>query len=278
MFRCILLSLTFISISAIADNSLFTIGTQNDDDAKSRISEILGDLKDAGSGELLTEEANLRADKIKTHAYHFGHAEGLYYQHNKNQSVLNKNATRLYQVADFSKFIVDGKLLLPTALKSSRVYEQLSETEARTVNLSITLDKPGEIVVAPPTWRDYLTRSVDKPYLPDQVLMPRDEAERYVFESAFTSGWKAGAEQANLIFDLDYRRLEQDLKGHYLFRQLAVQNVFRLPKIEQVSRNVVVSGDGRTMHVDDVIYRINAPEGFEDIDSWIPVFTQGETQ
>lgn len=246
------------------------LNTQGSDAREKILNEVL-----AGASEQSAQAkgSSLRYDAVGQQAYHWGLSEGLFYQHGVNQDTLVKNTTLLNRIADFSKFIVDGKLLLPTAMEAKRIYEQISSNEARTVNVSYTLHRPAQIVSSPPTWREYLFRTVEQPIKPDSVLLPRDKQEKSIFTHQFQAGWEAGTRQANMILDNDFRMLERDLNGHYVFRQLAVQNIVRLPSINKIDNNVVVSSDGRTINVDDVIYRISVPEGFENIGKWEPIFT-----
>lgn len=224
------------------------------------------------SGETRTE----REEHLVKHAYLLGVSMGLHHQHNSHQSLLNEHSELISRIVSFNKFIVDGKILLPTVLMATKVYEQISKTKGRRTGLSVTLDKSAEIVPRPPTWRDYLYRSIGTQLKPDVLLLPRDKDEGRVFESEFRRGWDTGVEQAKKMLDHDFARLEQAIDGHYEFRHLAAQNLVLLPVLGTQNNYVVKSTDGRTLYSNDVIFSIDSPERFESENAWRPVFMNGE--
>lgn len=218
------------------------------------------------------EQPDLRLDTLALVAYDWGLNEGLYFFHTRNQGRLEEHTTLLDLVADFSPFVINGKLLLPMVSKAQRAYEQISDNQARTFSVSYTLEAPAQLVSAPPSWRNYLFRPLAKPDQPSALLFPRNAQEKQLFEYEFERGWNDGKAQAELVLEQDYHRLETVLEQHWNFRELALQNIVRLPTLSQTHYSTVTSADGKTINVNDVIYQIDSPSHWEAVEQWQPIF------
>lgn len=222
--------------------------------------------------------AELRLDALRVSAFSWGTQEGMYWRYQIIQRQLEKNSLRLHMIADFNRFLVDGKMLMPVISKSERMFEQNSDSNVRTVSVSYTLEKPARLVSQPPTWRDYLIRAVDPPVKPHDALFPRTKVEQVVWADALDRGWESGVEQANEIFDIDLRRMHADLDGMYRFRTLFAQNIVTLPVYKNSRYNVVKVEDGKTIHLNDVVYEITEQSEFSDSAKWEPFFTTPEEE
>jgi defect-in-organelle-trafficking protein DotC len=228
-------------------------------------------LKQA-SDDNASDGSSLRLQSLANIAYDWGLNEGLYFYHSRHQASLNERAILLNNIADFSPFIINGKLLLPSVSKTQRSYEQVSDFEARSFSVSYTLVKPAKIVKSPPSWRDYLLRPLHAPEKPNALLFPRNSKEKHVFEYEFTRGWQQGKVQSELILEQDYAKLERDLAQHWNFRELALQNIVRLPTLHTSNDASAISRDGRTLNVNDVIYRIDTQSQWKSLEEWQPIF------
>lgn len=223
--------------------------------------------------------AELRLDALKVSAFSWGTQEGMFWRYQKIQRSLESNSLQLHTIADFNKFLVDGKMLMPVISKSERMFLQETSSKVRTVSVAYNLEKPAKLVAQPPTWRDYLVRVVDEPVKPHDALFPRTELEQVVWRDALDRGWAAGVEQANDIFDIDLRRLHSDLDGMYRFRTLLVQNIVSLPEYKDSRYAVMKVEDGKTIHLNDVVYEITEQSEFSDTKKWEPFFNEpGEKQ
>ncbi len=220
--------------------------------------------------------AELRLDAIRVSAFSWGAQEGMFWRYAIIKKHLDKSSLWLHSIADFNRFLVDGKMLMPVISKSERMFEQNSDSNVRTVSVSYTLEKPARLVSQPPTWRDYLIRSIDKPVKPHDALFPRSEVERVVWIDALNRGWKSGIEQANQIYDVDLRRMHADLDGMYRFRSLFVQNIVTLPSYKNSRYDVVKVEDGNSIHLNDVVYEITKQSEFSETTRWEPIFSAPE--
>lgn len=222
--------------------------------------------------------AELRLDALRVSAFSWGTQEGMYWRYQIIQKQLERNSLWLHTIADFNRFLVDGKMLMPVVSKSERMFEQNSDSNVRTVSVSYTLEKPARLVSQPPNWRDYLIRAVDPPVKPHDALFPRTKVEQVVWADSLDRGWASGVDQANEIFDIDLRRMHADLDGMYRFRTLFAQNIVTLPVYKNSRYNVVKVEDGKTIHLNDVVYEITAQSEFADTAKWEPFFTSPEAK
>jgi defect-in-organelle-trafficking protein DotC len=214
----------------------------------------------------------IRLQTLKQAAFSWGVQEGLYWRYNKVVESLDKQSLELHTVFSFNKFIVDGKMLLPSIIKAERIFEQTTEDTARTVNVSFTLDKPARLVPQTPTWRDYLLRTIDAPQKPHDVIFPRTIEESSVWIENLDKGWEEGVKQADDIFEIDLRRLQRDIEGMYRFRKLLAMGVVTMPKISSSKYSVVKLDNGRTLNLNDVVYSITTQSDFETTEKWEPFF------
>lgn len=218
----------------------------------------------------------VRLKTLRQAAFSWGVQEGLYWRYNKIVDLMNNQSIDLHRVFSFNKFIVDGKMLMPSIIEASRVFEQTSQSQVRTVNISYTLDKPARLVPAPPTWRDYLVRRIDKPQKPHDVIFPRTSDESKVWAKAVNDGWESGVKQADDIFHLDLRKMQKEIEGMYRFRKLLAMGVVTMPKFSSSQYSVIALDNGKTININDVIYSITTQSDFTETDKWEPFFrTEG---
>lgn len=217
----------------------------------------------------------LRLDALKVSAFRWGSQEGMYWRYQIILNMLEANSLELHTAADFNKFLVDGKMLVPVISKSERMFQQNNDSSVRTVSVAYTLEKPARLVPQAPTWRDYLIRAVDTPVKPHDALFPRTEIEKVVWADALNRGWRSGVEQADAIFDIDLRRMHADIDGMFRFRILFAQNIVTLPIYKNSRYNVVKVEDGKTIHLNDIVYEITDQSEFSDTKEWEPFFREG---
>jgi defect-in-organelle-trafficking protein DotC len=242
-----------------------------------KLSQLLA-LKDTVVGDL-TQTApmsQLRLTSIKQVAYQWSVQAGMFDRYQQIQLMLESHAGQLDTIFSFDKFLIDGKILLPTILQTERIFEQNSDTQVRTINVSYTLDKPSRLVPGPPSWRQYLTRPVEEVIRPHQVMFPRSAEETRVWETELTRGWAAGTQQADDIFAMDFLRLQTDIEGMYRYRKLLTQHIVTLPAIKASHYSVQRTADGKTIHLNDVVYTLDKEAEFTSIDDWTPILRSAQ--
>jgi defect in organelle trafficking protein DotC len=237
-----------------------------------RLKELHGTTEKIGYDKDDQGVKQIRLQTLKQAAFSWGVQEGLSWRYENIVAALDKQSLELHTVFSFNKFIVDGKMLLPSIIKAERIFEQKASDTARTVNVSFTLDKPARLVPQTPTWRDYLIRRIDEPQKPHDVIFPRTPEEAKVWAENLDKGWKEGVKQADDVFEIDLRRLQRDIEGMYRFRKLLAMGIVTMPKIASSKYSVVKLDNGRTMNLNDVVYSITTQSDFTETEKWEPFF------
>ncbi len=231
------------------------------------------DQKESSTGFASEGDAEIKQIRMKTlkqAAFSWGVQEGMFWRYQQIMDLMNRQPIVMSTVFEFNTFLVDGKMLCPVVIEAERIYEQTNDKTVRTVTASLTLEKNARLVPQAPTWRDYLTRTIDKPVEPDAVLFPRDDEEKSAWRNALNKGWEAGVLQADNTYEHDLRILQKDIEGMYRFRKLLAQGIVSLPTLQ--SSNMSFVKEGKTVNLNDVIYSITVESDFTDTNDWQPFF------
>ncbi|KZX57825.1 hypothetical protein A3709_19570 [Halioglobus sp. HI00S01] len=282
LLRSAIFWLAVVPTSVAGQESFSSLPTVTNEPAR------LGELKDIGSQAARNTDDESDPDDLKAQlsrnnvvrqaAYSYGAQEGLYWRYGQILEIFERDATSMDVWFDFSKFLIDGKMLMPVVAVTEQIYEQQSERASRTVGVSYHLKKPARLVPTAPNWRDYITPYVDEPVMPSRVLLPQNDQEAEVWEDAVSEGWAAGLEQADDIAKYEIRRLTSVIEGMYLFRMLVAQGIVSMPVVQSNRYDILRMEDGQKMHVDDVITTISEDAFFRPGESWNPVTTGAESR
>lgn len=264
----------FISSTTYADDEVF-VPNVPEKELPARLKELHSITESVDYDKDEQGVQQIRLQTLKQAAFSWGVQEGLYWRYQNIVDSLEQQSLELHTVFSFNKFLVDGKMLMPSIIEADRIFEQTTDSTVRTVNVSYTLDKPARLVPQPPTWRDYLIRPIDKPQKPHDVIFPRTKEEERVWVENLNKGWEEGVSQANDIFEIDLRRLQKDIEGMYRFRKLLAMSVVTMPKISSSKYSVIKLDNGKTLNINDVVYSITAQSDFTETDKWEPFFRLG---
>lgn len=220
--------------------------------------------------------ARMRIKAISIDAYSWGLQEGMYFRTTVIQNLLEKHSGLIHKMISLGKFIVDGKMLMPTVIESKRLYVKNSDVSSTEINMAYTLDKMPRIVSQVPTWRDYLKRSVSLPESPLEHALPKNKEEQLAWDMEFRRGWSGGTKQADLIYSNDLSRMHSDIAGLYRYRYLLSQNIVLLPTISNEKTGVVILDSGKTIYLNNVEHSIEMDSIFNNVNEWKPVFYQGD--
>lgn len=112
--------------------------------------------------------------------------------------------------------------------------------------------KTGRPVV--PTWRDYLIISFDEVKMPYESLLPKNDAEKALWNYWVQKGWAMGKEQADAIYQDRWATLNRDFIGMLNVRQANSEGRLSKPKVAGL--NMGVTGGGSEMRVNDRVLKI----------------------
>ena len=217
------------------------------------------------------EAKAMRLKTVAIEAYTWGIREGSYYRMLEIQDNLDSLSYLLDKGYNFSKFVIDGRMLMPTALRAERIQVNSNDKESREALTSITLDKSPKIISQVPTWRNFLKRIAKPPVQPIRQSHPKNNEEIQLWDSEFKRGWVRGVKQADDTFQFDSNKLKTYFEGLYEFRFLLAQNVVYPPKLSKNETPVLLLDSGRTINLNDVKYRITLDAGFNKVEDWKPI-------
>ena len=215
---------------------------------------------------------DVRAEALKETALRYGARAGLYARTREINRLLDRQARRLDPVFLFAPLMLHGNVLPPVVQYGvDAVKLDPDQQQLRIVDALYVLVSPARLALAPPDWRSYLYLPVDRPEPPDESLLPDRgvAAEVALWEDYVARGWRAGVQQANRGFEVQLNRLERDLKGMALYRELLAKDMVTAP---QLGRQVLgVTGDAATLAINDRILRIEVnPRFVRDNPRWKP--------
>lgn len=215
---------------------------------------------------------DLRAEALKETALRYGARAGLYARTREINRLLDRQARRLDPIFLFAPLMLHGNVLPPVVRYGfDAVRLDPGQQQLRIVDALYVLVSPARLALAPPDWRSYLYLPVERPEPPDESLLPDRgvAAEVALWEDYVARGWRAGVQQANRGFEVQLNRLERDLKGMALYRELLAKDMVTAP---QLSRQFLgVTGDTATMAINDRILRIEVnPRFVRDNPRWKP--------
>lgn len=232
------------------------------------IAAVKEDLKNAsGTNEGEAAIGALRAQALRETALSLGARGGLAERALQINSTLLNYEPLLDRVFQFNGMLLDDNILPPVLIQAKNTLNISGGDSIRVADRNYKILSQAKFITAAPTWREYLLMSYDLPQLPDRSLLPRNKPERIMWENDLEEGWKAGLQQAELIFMENINRLVRDYKGMILYRNLLAQHIVSEPYVATLDMGI--TGNGDDMTVNDRLLRITAfPQLQADSSSW----------
>lgn len=211
--------------------------------------------------------APIRTQGLRETALSVGARGGLAWRAREINLVLLQNESMLYRLFNFNAMLLDKNVLPPILIEGRNTLNLAGPDVIRLADRTFQILQQAKFVTAPPTWREYLWLSYGVPEIPDKSLLPRTREERFVWKKYTLEGWKAGLQQAELIYKENLGRLKRDYEGMIRYRTLLAQNMVSPPFVGELDMGVTGGGSDLTVH--DRILRITAfPALQADSRSW----------
>lgn len=247
-----------------------------DDDAPAARSDDQGALRleDVKSGRSLRGPAPvepLRAEALKESALAYGARAGWYARTREINRMLDREAGRLDALFPFGPLLLAHGVIPPVLQTARDTVRKHSNTQLRFADAIYHLVTPARLAVAPPDWRTYLYAPAVKPEPPDETLQPdrAKAAEVALWEHAVERGWHHGVRQANHAFEVQLNRLERDLRGMVLYRELLAKGMVTAPRLTEQWQGITQQGP--TLRINDRVLEIQRNAGFvADNQRWKP--------
>lgn len=216
----------------------------------------LNSLQKLSSSKSKSRMGAIRVQALRDTALSVGARGGLAWRAAQMNNILLQHENMLHRLFNFNAMLLD-KNVLPPVLTQGRNTLTLGGTDTiRIADRTFVIVNQAKFVTAPPSWRDYLWLSYKAPEAPDRTLLPRNREERMVWKKYIEEGWRAGIQQAELIFKENIARLKRDYQGMVLYRTLLAQNIVSPPFVAELDMGV--TGGGENLTVNDRVLRITA--------------------
>lgn len=225
------------------------------------------------------EVSPFRIDAIKETAMALGAQGALSARGKQVNAMLEKSHEHMDAVFNFEALILEDGVLPPVILKGTRTFNLDDNETIRIADETYTIVKQARFVTAPPTWRNYLWLSYEKPEAPDYTMLPKEdrEAEVKAWQDGLNAGWEQGLHQADLIFAENLARLKRDYEGMVLYRKLLDQKMISAPFVAK--SDLGVTGGGKKMTINDRVKRIaQQPSLNSTSKEWAPAVARPFTQ
>jgi defect-in-organelle-trafficking protein DotC len=217
---------------------------------------------------------DIRKQAQKEAALSYGARGGLAKRNYQIMERMKGFETVLDRVFDFRALLIkapSGLLIEPPIIKESRDAVVVTDAgdEAAVADKVFDINKKAKIVTAPRDWRQYLVQTWAQVPPPPRVLWPKNAKEQAEWDTWVSTGWKAGTEQADQIFEANVNQLTADYNGMVRYKMLLAQDMISAPFTMHEDRGV--TGNNGQMRVGDSAIKITGPSQFMTrADLWKP--------
>lgn len=234
-------------------------------------------LEDVKSGRSLSDDAinPIRAEALKETALAYGARAGLYARAREINRLLDEEAGMLDRNFPFAPLILAHNVLPPVIQTGRDTVRQHHDAQLQFADAVYAIVRPARLAVAPPDWRTYLYVRAARPAPPDETLLPdrAKAAEVAYWERSVEDGWTRGVQQADQTLTVQLHRLERDLTGMALYRELLAKGMVTPPRLTERQRGVTT--DRNVMRVNDRLLEIAENTRFQtENQRWKPVPTR----
>lgn len=208
-----------------------------------------------GAAAAKNDISEMRRQALVEIGFALGSSGGLADRMNQIKREIDAKSGQLDRLFDFTKLTIDNGVLAPVLTEGQANYTQTNPDQVRIQDKIYKIEEPAKFVSVYPTWRTYLRFSYPSYETPSGAYLPKNEAEKSIWDQAVKEGWQKGVMQANSIFEMSYSRLERDYKGMIKYKILLAEGLITPTIIAK--QNLGVTGGGKEMAINDQIIRIN---------------------
>lgn len=198
--------------------------------------------------------SEMRRQALQEIAGALGASGGLAFRTNQIKTEIDCYAADLDKLYDFKKMIIDNGVLPPVLTEGLANYAQESTDQVRIADKIYKIEEKAKFVSVYPTWRNYLRFSFPSYEMPDAAYLPKNDAEKAIWDAAVKEGWDKGVKQANEIYETSYAKLDRDYKGMIKYKILLAEGLVTPTIIGK--QNLGITGGGREMSINDQVFRI----------------------
>ncbi|EJT7258839.1 type IV secretory system conjugative DNA transfer family protein [Salmonella enterica] len=182
---------------------------------------------------------------------------------------LEQRARQLDSTYLFSP-LINRQGWLPPVIAEATSLATITARQMRTASHVYNILVPERFVSNPPGWRQYLFAGLSIQSAPTDTVIPRNRAERTVWQNAVRMGWQEGRQSADDTLAANFNRLTRDYTGMMRYSILVKQNMITPPVIAEQQQSV--SGSREELMLGDKVRDLKQRAGFDlDKKKWQPL-------
>lgn len=214
----------------------------------------------------------IRGTAIRETALSVGAQSGLANRSSQINQLLKQQSSKLDRAFNFQALMLKHSVLPPVLVDGRNTLHKSTSTTLRLSDRTYAIFRQARFATAPPNWREYLWMEYREPEFPHTSLLPKNNAERDIWNDAVKKGWFNGIKQADSIFSENLARVVQDFNGMILYRTLLAQGMVSPPYVAKTELGI--TGDGNRIDINDKILRIAALPALQPHGRWRPAITK----
>lgn len=185
------------------------------------------------------------------------------------RQALERRAGQLDNTYLFSP-LISHQGWLPPVIAEATSLATITDKQMRTASHVYNILVPERFVSNPPGWRQYLFAGLSVQSAPSDTVIPRNRAERNIWQNAIRKGWLEGRQSADDTLAANFNRLTRDFTGMMRYSLLVKQKMITPPVITEQQQTV--SGSREKLMLGDKVRDLRQRAGFElDKKQWQPV-------
>lgn len=214
----------------------------------------------------------IRGAAIRETALSVGAQSGLANRSSQINQILKQHESQLDRAFNFQALMLKDNVLPPVLVDGRNTLKQSSSVTLRISDRTYAIFRQARFATAPPNWREYLWMEYREPEFPHTSLLPKNKAERDIWNDEVKKGWHNGIKQANSIFAENLARVVQDFNGMILYRKLLAQGMVSPPYVAKTELGI--TGDANRIDINDKVLRIAALPALQPHGRWKPAVTK----
>lgn len=214
--------------------------------------------------------AGIKIEALKEAALGIGVKGGLRKQLTHINAVIEGKKRELDTIYDFGPLMIRDRVVPAVITEARDLYNQDGAYALRLSGAYYKIEQQPRFSSVPPNWRDYLWfGNADKD---DDIGMgnmrPKTDYERQLWREYIGKGWNQGIDQANVMLQYGFDRLNRDFSGMIRFHTFVLQNKITMPAIASQTW-AYSSQQTEGIAVDETLLRITTlPEFNTAVDKW----------
>ena len=214
------------------------------------------------------EAQRARSQALLDTALGVGVKAGIAFQLEKIKQEVKLKERTLDTIYDFGGLMIQGRVVPPVIIQATDIYSQDGDRALRLSGAYYKIESQARFASVAPSWRGYLAfpqgEGLQSSY---DMIKPGTSAESNLWKQGVADGWQQGIEQANIILEHSFDRLNRDFTGMLRFHEFVLQGKISMPVI--ASESIPVTSDGSSMTVDETLLRITTLSVFDgDQNKW----------